>query len=176
MVKSVKKDLKNPPCEKCNLLATLRTLTDVLLMVTLSPNPRWKEYQNMLPDRQYYNLNKALNDATTIKALKKYFGSYHIIGEHYEFNKAGQLHSHNLISIPKEFAGYQRNCITISKYYHKIIGEQFTNSMIDSHVDFIHDYDQALRYLDKENAYNAIHHEPVRTLVNFFPEEIQPSE
>lgn len=167
--KKVNENLTNEPCPKCALLGhTSINNQNILLMVTLSPSPNWKNYISMLPDRQYVNLHNVLHDSTTNKKIKKYFGQYLILGEHYEFNKRGQLHSHNLVSIPKEFGGYDRNLITISKHYSNLIGEHGLNSMISAHVRFVDDLSECCRYLDKENAYESIHYEKPITIIELF--------
>lgn len=167
--KKVNEKLTNNPCEKCAALGhTFQENNNILIMVTLSPSPRRGNYGELLPDTQYKYLNSVLNNQSINKKLNKYFGSYKILGEHYEFNKGGQLHSHNLVSIPKEYGGYDRNLITISKHYSKEIGELGLNTLISSHCRFVDDLTECARYLDKENAYNPKHYEPPINLITYF--------
>lgn len=172
MVKTRVEDLKNEPCVQCEALGHIALEEGMaLLMITISPDPNYKQYQQMLPDRQYRELNKILHDKRAVADIKKYFTFYDIISEHYEFNRSGQLHSHNIVAIPSTYYPYDRNIHYISKKYASICGMQYTNSQISVNVKWITD-SLIYKYLNKENAYEPIHHKPPCTIEDYWP--LQP--
>lgn len=165
MVKTKVIDLKNPPCRQCETLGrTARNEGKSLILLTISPDPHYKGYADMLPDTQYEVLRRILHDKRVIKDIRRYFTFYDIIGEHFEFNRSGQLHSHNIVAIPNTYFGYVKNLIFISKKYHKICGMQYANCQIAVNTKWVDD-ELVNVYLNKENAYPPVHLIPPMNVV-----------
>lgn len=172
MVKAKIEKLKNEPCTKCHALGdTLQKKSNKLILLTLSPNPEWKDYNNMNPDVQYDLLKRIIREPW--ERINNYFNkTYKIVSQHFEFNKSGNLHSHNIVSIDGDYGDYERNLIYISKQYHKIIGMQFNRASISADTRWITDID-IYKYLNKENAYAPEHivlYAP--NIVEFFPKAL----
>lgn len=162
-----------PPCEACKLLGQAsQSNKQVLLLVTISPNPEWLDYAEMLPDEQYYKLRSIHSRASIYNSLNRLFGStcFHL-STHFEFNRNGQLHTHSIFTIP-ESHNYDRNLMAISKIYHKVIGLKYNRSSICCDVRRITDED-VYKYLNKENIYEPIHH---TTLVHYMKQVKPPKE
>lgn len=144
-----------PKCVPCELLGQ-GTPNSVLLMVTLSPNPQWHDYADLLPDEQHKLLASLFFKKSIIDKIQKHFDNkFNHLSTHYEFNSSGQLHSHSLVSIPSVY-DYKRNHLTISKIFHQVIGMQYVKSSICADVRNVTDND-VYKYLNKENAYDPFH-------------------
>lgn len=157
--KTVIEELKESgvePCAKCVLLGHISPETHSKILLTLSPNPQWKEYSERLPDTQKKLIDNVLENKQIMQKLQKYFGHYRVLSTHYEFAKNGNLHTHSIVEIPKQYEGYLRNLMTISKVYHREIGLAYNNSQISANTKWINDADVAI-YLNKENAYEPYH-------------------
>lgn len=157
-----------PECVACKLLGQATPNNKLLLMVTLSPNPEWKGWADLLPDEQYNLLSSLFFKKSIIDKIQKHFNnSFEHLSTHYEFNLSGQLHSHSLVSIPTVY-DYQRNLLTISKIFHNVIGMQYVKSSICADVRKVTDAD-IYKYLNKENAYEPFH----KVCVTSFLEKIK---
>lgn len=149
------------PCEKCARLGhTSEDSGGTLIMLTISPNPSWKEYFQRMPDKQK-DLLEGLHTKqyNIVNWLSTYLGYYNVLSQHFEFAKNGNLHSHCIVEIPKKHEGVDRIAMTISKKYHLEIGLLYARSQICANTQWVKSNDVYI-YLNKENAYPPIHKTP----------------
>lgn len=125
-----------------------------LMFYTISPDVELNDYNNKLPDQQKrfieYKFNAGLKDLQ--KHIKVYGYSMH-----YEFNKSNNLHVHGILYTPPQLHGYTKNCVIVSKIFHKLFGRPRLNSSIACRVEWIIDFQKVCEYVNKENVYPAIH-------------------
>lgn len=158
-------DLQNLQCETCARLGRMSQQTgDCLILLTLSPDPYWQSYNECMPDTQYKLLRKVILDKSVLRQLQHKFGFYSVISSHFEFNRNGNLHAHCIVCINKHFANAEANLWTISKAYHKLIGQAYLSSKISADCRYIDD-DLIYKYLNKENAYPSWHDDEAKTML-----------
>lgn len=165
-------DLPNDPCEKCALLGrTSEASNGCLVLLTLSPNPQWKNYGDRLPDTQLFLINGVLADKQIRKKAGMILG-YKLLGTHYEFAQNGNLHTHSIVSIDKKYAGTDRALITLSKLFHQVIGQQWNKCSISADTKYVLS-DMVYKYINKENAYNAYHNENIPNIENYLIKDVE---
>lgn len=154
------------PCEVCQLLGQTSRDPQELLLVTLSPNPEWKDYGEELPEIQLKML-EWVHKKAALQIRKDLQNMCRILSAHYEFNKTGNLHAHCLFET--DYVFNTADMITLSKIYHRIIGRSYVRSSICCDVRRITD-SGIYQYLNKENAYPPKHYKQ-NNILTYMPQE-----
>lgn len=149
-----------PVCEDCKngqLVLGKSTHREIdMIFFTISPDPELAGYGDRLPDSQKKWIDKKFMVA--YKELQKQ-KNFKPLGFtiHYEFNTSMNLHLHGLIYIDETYANYDRHLALCSKIFHKQFGRQYGRCMIDSKFEWINDYTQVFKYVNKSNEYHPVH-------------------
>lgn len=135
------------------------------LFYTISPDVELNDYNSKLPDSQRRFIDNRFNAG--LKDLSRHIKVYGYT-MHYEFNKSGNLHVHGIIYVPNHYCGYIKNCIIVSKTFHKLFGRPRLNSSIACRVEWVIDIDHVSEYVNKENVYPSVHHCSISKDVTYY--------
>lgn len=142
-------------CTKCKMLG-VRTNT------IIGYEPVSHMFYTLSPDIEYYNKyedqKEALDDAIVLW-LSKLRNLYRIYGVsvHYEFNEAGNLHCHGILSLSEEFAGCDVHLRKVEKIAHDIIGRKWVPHRVASTCMWYDGFDRVYDYLNKSNVFKPKH-------------------
>lgn len=125
------------------------------MFYTISPDPELAGFGDRLPDSQKKWIDKKFNQAYS--ELQKHLPTLGFT-RHYELNQSMNLHLHGLIYLEETYEFYDKNLAIASKVFHKHFGRQYSKCMIDSRFEWIKDYEQVLKYVNKSNVYEPWHH------------------
>lgn len=145
-------DCKTPSFLLANLHLPIGDIAS--LFYTISPDVELNDYNNKLPDQQKRFIEHKFN--VGVKDLQKHMKVYGYT-MHYEFNKSNNLHVHGILYTPQYLSGYTKNCVIVSKIFHKLFGRPRVNSSVACRVEWVKDIAKVCEYVNKENIYPPLH-------------------
>lgn len=150
-----------PECEFCKTASFLLANSQIKsggeigrMFYTISPDPELNTFGVKLPDSQKKSIDYRFD--LCAKELNKHLMVYGY-SIHYEFNKAGNLHTHGIVYIPVTYQDYNKWLVTASKLFNNKFGRSKVNSMISCRFEWIRDPLQTNKYVNKQNDYPARH-------------------